>query len=94
MNVDSLRIETERLILRPPRAEDFDACAANMADAVATFFIGGQQPRAAAWRGFLWQAQATRLGSSCRGPGRLPAPYEHSPIDIWAQTREQWRRRG
>ena len=178
MNLPDIRIETERLILRPPRAEDFDAYAANMADAEAARFIGGQQPRAAAWRSFLslagawsiqgfamfsvieksssqwigrlgpwhpecwpgtevgwalargawgrgyalegciaaidwtfdqlgWdemihsihpdnhasQALAQRLGSSCRGPVKLPAPYEDSPAEIWAQTREQWLQR-
>lgn len=177
MNVDSLRIETERLILRPPRAEDFDAYAAKMADAEATRFVGGPQARAVAWRAFLgkagawmiqgfsmfsviekasgqwigqlgpwhpegwpgtevgwglaraawgkgyawegsvaaidwafdqldWnevihsiapdniasQALARRLGATCRGPGKLPAPHEDAPVEIWAQTREQWRR--
>ncbi len=170
------RIETQRLILRPPQAEDFDAYAANMAGAEAARFIGGQQLRAVAWRGFLssagawmiqgfsmfsviekasgrwvgrlgpwypegwpgtevgwglcqsawgkgyayegsvaaidwafdhldWnevihsiapdnvasQALARRLGSSCRGPGQLPPPFEDAPIEIWGQTREQWR---
>ena len=37
------------------------------------------------------QRVAERLGSSNRGPGRLPAPYEHAPVEIWGQTREQWR---
>ncbi|MDQ6645935.1 MAG: GNAT family N-acetyltransferase [Pseudomonadota bacterium] len=178
MASDLPRIETQRLILRPPQAEDFDAYAANMADAEAARFIGGQQPRAVAWRGFLsiagawmiqgfsmfsviekasgrwvgrsgpwhpegwpgtevgwalcrsawgkgyacegavaaidwafdqldWnevihsiapdnvasQALARRLGSSCRGSGQLPPPYEDSPVEIWGQTREQWRQR-
>ncbi|MBP1472889.1 GNAT family N-acetyltransferase [Frateuria sp. MAH-13] len=178
MHVPDIRIETDRLILRPPRIEDFDAYAANMADLEAARFIGGQQPRALAWRGFLssagawmiqgfsmfsviekatgqwvgrlgpwypegwpgtevgwglaraawgkgyavegataaidwtfdhlgWdevihsihpdnkpsQALAQRLGSTCRGPGKLPAPYEDSPTEIWGQTREQWRAR-
>jgi RimJ/RimL family protein N-acetyltransferase len=170
-----LRIETARLILRPPRPEDFDAWAANMADEEASSFIGGPQTRAVAWRGFLtmagawaiqgfgmfsviekesgrwvgrlgpWQPEgwpgtevgwglaraawgkgyalegatasidwafdqlgwsevihsidrdnhasqtlAMRLGSRCRGPGRLPEPYEDRPVDIWGQTREEW----
>ncbi|MEJ7746446.1 MAG: GNAT family N-acetyltransferase [Luteimonas sp.] len=38
-------------------------------------------------------ALAKRLGSSNRGPGKMPAPYEDSPTDIWGQTREQWRAR-
>lgn len=37
------------------------------------------------------QAVARRLGSTFRGPGRLPAPFDTVPIEIWGQTREQWR---
>ncbi|MDQ3287420.1 MAG: GNAT family N-acetyltransferase [Pseudomonadota bacterium] len=36
------------------------------------------------------QVLAQRLGSSNRGPGKLPAPFEDSPTEIWGQTREQW----
>ena len=36
---------------------------------------------------------ARRLGSVKRGPGRLPPPYEESPVEIWGQTREQWQAR-
>lgn len=175
MSIADIRIETDRLILRPPRKEDFDGWAAMMADAEAARFIGGLQPRAVAWRGFLtmvgawhiqgfgmfsviekstgqwlgrlgpWQpegwpgpevgwslvraawgrgyafegaaasidwafdhlgwidvihsidpdnrasqALARRLGSRNRGPGRLPAPFEDAPIEIWGQTREEW----
>lgn len=178
MQISDIRIETDRLILRPPQAKDFDAYAANMADEEAARFIGGQQVRAAAWRGFLimagawsiqgfsmfsviekssgqwigrigpwhpvdwpgtevgwglaraawgkgyalegciaaidwtfdklgWsemihsihpnnhasQALAKRLGSTCIGLVKLPAPYEESPNESWAQTREQWCRR-
>lgn len=39
------------------------------------------------------QNVAKRLGSSLRGPGRLPPPFEHATIDIWGQTREEWRAR-
>ncbi len=39
------------------------------------------------------RAVARRLGSSNRGPGRLPPPYESAGIEIWGQTREQWRAR-
>ena len=39
------------------------------------------------------QALARRLGASNRGPGRLPAPFENEPIEIWAQTRAQWQAR-
>jgi RimJ/RimL family protein N-acetyltransferase len=53
-----VRIETERLVLRPPRAEDFEGWAAYMADEPASRWIGGPQPRALAWRGFLTVAGA------------------------------------
>lgn len=39
------------------------------------------------------QGVARRLGSRNRGAGRLPAPYEDSPVEIWGQTREEWKRR-
>jgi RimJ/RimL family protein N-acetyltransferase len=34
---------------------------------------------------------ARRLGSVNRGPGRMAPPFENHPIDIWGQTREEWR---
>ena len=34
---------------------------------------------------------AQRLGAVNRGPGRLPAPYDAAPVEIWGQTRQQWR---
>lgn len=36
---------------------------------------------------------AERLGSRCRGPGKLPPPFESYPVDIWGQTRQEWRQR-
>jgi RimJ/RimL family protein N-acetyltransferase len=169
---------TKRLILRPPQPEDFDGWAAFQADPEATRFVGGVQPRAAAWRSFCamagawtirgfamfsmieretkrwigrtgpWQPEgwpgtevgwgvlpefagrgyaleaaaasmdyavdvlgwtdiihaidpanlpsirlAQRLGSTNRGPTRLPAPYEGSPVDAWGQTAVEWRTR-
>ncbi|MGA9580584.1 MAG: GNAT family N-acetyltransferase [Allosphingosinicella sp.] len=36
---------------------------------------------------------ATRLGSSVRGSAYLPAPFDNTPVDIWGQSREQWRAR-
>ena len=36
---------------------------------------------------------AERLGSTHRGPGKLPPPFEHFPVHIWGQTREEWRSR-
>jgi RimJ/RimL family protein N-acetyltransferase len=43
-------LETERLWLRPPRAEDLDAWARMVADPEAMRFLGGAQPRPMAWR--------------------------------------------
>jgi len=36
------------------------------------------------------QAVAKRLGSARLRPGRLPAPNDKDPIDIWGQSREEW----
>jgi RimJ/RimL family protein N-acetyltransferase len=178
MSLDSLQIETPRLVLRLPRLEDLDPWAAMMTDAEAAKFIGGVMPRPVTWRALMmmigawhangfamfsvvektsgrwvgrlgpwvpegwpgtevgwaivrdcwgkgyategaeaatdwafdhlgWadvihsidpenvasQAVARRLGSQNRGPGRLPAPYHESKVDIWGQTRAQWRAR-
>jgi RimJ/RimL family protein N-acetyltransferase len=39
------------------------------------------------------QAVARKLGSRNRGRGRLPAPHEAAVVDVWGQTREEWRAR-
>ncbi|HET6553386.1 MAG TPA: GNAT family N-acetyltransferase [Dyella sp.] len=178
MSWQDIRIETDRLILRPTQAEDFEGWASLMADEENSRHIGGPQPRPAAWRGFLsmagawaiqgyamfsviekdsgrwigrlgpWQPEgwpgtevgwgivrdawgrgyategaiaaidwafdtlgwtevihmiapdntasqmvARKLGSALRGPGQLPAPFEHLPVEIWGQSRDQWRHR-
>jgi len=36
-------------------------------------------------------ALAKRLGSVNRGPGKLPAPWENAQIEIWGQSRDEWR---
>ena len=38
------------------------------------------------------QGVARKLGSTNRGPGELPAPYEGHPVEIWGQSADQWRR--
>lgn len=40
------------------------------------------------------QKLAERLGSTNRGPGTLPPPFETARVDIWGQSRDQWRARG
>ncbi|MCX7555683.1 GNAT family N-acetyltransferase [Xanthomonadaceae bacterium JHOS43] len=58
MNVFDLRIETARLLLRPPRIEDFDGYAELVGDEETARHIGGHVGRAAAWRKFLQQPGA------------------------------------
>ncbi|MEZ5994301.1 MAG: GNAT family N-acetyltransferase [Hyphomonadaceae bacterium] len=43
-------LTTERLILRPPSQDDFDAFAAMAGEEDTMRFIGGTAPRSAAWR--------------------------------------------
>jgi RimJ/RimL family protein N-acetyltransferase len=178
MNLESLRIETPRLILRVPRLEDLEAWAAMMADEESAKFIGGVTAPAVTWRAMMsmigswhamgfamfsviekssgrwvgrlgpWQplgwpgtevgwaiarecwgrgyapegaaaatdwafanlgwtdvihsidpgnvasqAVARKLGSRNRGPGKLPPPFHEASVDIWGQSREEWRSR-
>jgi RimJ/RimL family protein N-acetyltransferase len=178
MSLDTLQLETSRLLLRVPRVTDLDSFAAMMADEETARFIGGVAPRAATWRtlmtmigswhanGFAmfsvyekdtgqwvgrlgpwmpegwpgtevgwgiirerwgcgyategaaaaidwafdhlgWtrvihcidpantasQAVARKLGSRNLAPGTLPPPFQDAPIDIWGQSREEWRAR-
>jgi RimJ/RimL family protein N-acetyltransferase len=39
------------------------------------------------------QRVAEKLGSRNLGPGKLPPPFEDARVDLWGQTREEWRRR-
>lgn len=52
MQIPDIRLETARLLLRVPGAEDFEAWAHFMADEEATRHIGGTQVRPVAWRSF------------------------------------------
>ena len=60
-DLDSLRLRTPRLLLRPPRLEDFDAYAQFSADPESTRYLGGPQPRSTAWRNFMVHAGAWQL---------------------------------
>jgi len=176
--LEDLELETPRLRLRLPRAEDLDPWAAMMADEESARFIGGVSARSVTWRGLMtvigawhahgfamfsviekasgrwvgrlgpwmpegwpgpevgwaivrdcwgrgyapegaeaatawafdhlgWdrvihsidpanvasQAVARKLGSRHLGPGRLPPPFEHAAIDLWGQSRHDWRAR-
>jgi RimJ/RimL family protein N-acetyltransferase len=99
----SLRLETPRLILRPPRMEDFDAWAAFLEDEVATRFIGGPQPRPTAWRTFMCMCGAWSMTgiamfsviekSSGQWVGRLgpwnPEGWPEPEVG-WGIAREHW----
>src|SRR3546814_1492195 len=52
---------TDRLILRPPSAEDFDAFAEMCAEEETMRFIGGACPRSAAWRQWCTLAGAWHI---------------------------------
>jgi RimJ/RimL family protein N-acetyltransferase len=178
MSLDTLQLETPRLILRVPRLEDLEPWAAMMADEDAARFIGGTMPRPVTWRGLMtmigaWHATgfamfsviekstgrwvgrlgpwmpdgwpgpevgwaiarecwgrgyapegaaaamdwafdtlgwtdvihsidpanvasqqvARKLGSRNRGPGVLPPPFLDARVDLWGQTRDEWRAR-
>lgn len=53
MQSPNIQIETQRLILRLPQAQDFDDFAELIGDEETARYIGGHMPRAAAWRRFL-----------------------------------------
>jgi RimJ/RimL family protein N-acetyltransferase len=39
------------------------------------------------------QRVAERLGSRLRGPGAMPPPFHEIPVELWGQTRDEWRAR-
>jgi RimJ/RimL family protein N-acetyltransferase len=55
------RLETARLILRPPLAEDFERFAQFMGDDATAKYVGGVQARTVAWRNLAAIAGAWRL---------------------------------
>ena len=96
-------LETERLILRPPVAADFDAWAAFAGDEEAARFLGGAQPRPVAWRGMCtmtgaWTVRGFSMFSvvekaSGRWVGRLGpwAPEGWPGTEVgWGIAREHW----
>ncbi len=90
------RLHTSRLTLRPPETQDFEPWAAFMADAATAEFLGGVQPRATAWRGFMTMAGAWSLqrfamfsvieNSTGRWIGRVGPWYP----DGWPGTEIGW----
>lgn len=105
MNLETLQVETPRLILRVPRVEDLDRWAEMMVDEEAARFIGGVAPPEVTWRGLMtvigaWHA--TGIGmfsviekSSGRWVGRLgpwmPLGWPGPEVG-WAISRDCWGR--
>jgi RimJ/RimL family protein N-acetyltransferase len=96
-------LETERLILRVPAAEDLDAWAAFAADPEVTRFLGGTGDRAMAWRQLCTMAGAWVINgfsmfsviekASGRWVGRLgpwqPEGWPGTEVG-WGLAREAW----
>lgn len=96
-------LETDRLILRPPAAEDFEPWAAFSADEEAMRHLGGAQPRALAWRGMCTIAGAWTVNgfsmfsviekATGRWIGRLgpwrPEGWPGTEVG-WGLIREAW----
>ena len=100
---DDIRIETPRLILRPPRLEDLDPWTVMMQDEPTARFIGGVMPRAACWRQLMtmigsWHAHGFAMFSviekdTGRWLGRLgpwqPEGWPGTEIG-WSIVRDCW----
>ena len=104
-SLDSLQIETPRLILRVPRLADLDSWAAMMADEEVARFIGGVTGRELVWRSLMtmigaWHATGVSMFSvvekaSGRWVGRLgpwkPEGWPGTEVG-WAIVRDSWGR--
>ncbi|MEO6263815.1 MAG: GNAT family N-acetyltransferase [Luteimonas sp.] len=96
MHVPSTQIETDRLILRVQRAEDFDEYAELLADEDACRYIGGHMPRAVAWRKFLqmpgaWMIQGFGMFSVIeRASGRWIGQMGPWQPEGWPGTEVGW----
>jgi len=97
------RLETDRLILRPPIAADFEPWAAFAADEETMRHLGGVQPRSVAWRGICqvtgaWTIRGHSMFSviekaTGRWVGRLgpwqPADWPGTEVG-WGIVRDCW----
>lgn len=97
------RLETERLILRPPVEADFEALAPMMQDEENTRYIGGMQVPALAWRALMsvighWAVRGYGFFSvlekeTGRWVGRVGPWNPHGwpqPEVGWTIAREHW----
>ena len=96
MSIFDLRLETERLILRPPQAVDLQPYLEFSADEAVMSHLGGVQPPSVAWRSFCalsgaWQLFGVSMfsvieKSTGQWVGRL-GPWQ--PLD-WPGTEVGW----
>lgn len=100
------RLVTERLVLRAPRRDDFDAYAASAADAEFATFLGGPVDGRLAWRLFCAQIGGWMLGAG--GWLAITVPGEDRMLGIvgafrresapevveigWSVFRSHWRK--
>ena len=103
MTTRDVRLETERLILRPPDLADLERWADMMSDPDAMRFIGGVAPKPLAWRAIMQMAGAWSLTgvamfsvlekSSGRWIGRVGPwePFGWPGAEVgWALHRDAW----
>lgn len=97
------KLETDRLILRPPQSADFEAWAAFAADEETMRHLGGVQSRSVAWRGICqvtgsWTIEGFAMFSviekaTGRWVGRLgpwrPADWPGDEVG-WGIVRDCW----
>lgn len=97
------RLETARLILRPPVLDDLDRWAEMVSDPDVTRFIGGVMPKPVAWRALMQTAGAWTLTgvamfsvlekSTGRWVGRVGPwqPFAWPGTEVgWALHRDAW----
>lgn len=81
-------LRTERLVLRPLTAGDFDAWAAFHADPVTMEHLGGVVPRAVAWRGLCAMVGAWEIA------GAAMFAVEERATGAWVGRIGPWRPEG
>lgn len=65
MDLRTICLQTDRLLLRPPVMEDFDAWARLAVDEETMRHLGGVQPRSIAWRNFAFAVGSWHLQGFC-----------------------------
>lgn len=103
MHVLDIRLESNRLFLRPIRPEDFAIWATLMGDEKSSQPVNGSQSRATAWCGLSDATGACEIHgfdmfsvnekSFGRGFSRLSGTVQVFPTETRSQNREAWKRR-